>query len=242
MLPDPLTKQSKLFKLITMFKISILHPSRNRAIRGHACYANWLVRSSGKVEIEWIVSIDDDDSQAEEYRLRFNPFAAKVIQNKNRSMVDAVNAAAKVSTGDLLVVVSDDFDCPADWDQGLMAIFNNERDNPYYAVHVNDGYSYPMGDPSNRLLTLPIVTRHLYSKIGYVYHPAYFSMYADNDLYEVCAKHFRIVDAGHLLFEHLHPSLNKSPEDATFRRQNSAQAYQMGKAIFAQRQSNEFPI
>lgn len=217
-------------------KISCLHPSRNRAIRAHAAYSDWLFKTSGKHEIEWIVSIDNDDQQADEYRLRFNPYAASIIQHNNRSLVDAVNRAAQASTGELLVVVSDDFTCPEGWDDSLAKISKTEP----CAIWVNDGYSYPKPSPDNRLLTLPILNRAAYLQLGYVYYPGYFSMFADNDLYEVCDANGWIVDAGHLTFTHNHPSIGLNPEDSTYLRQNSRQAWQIGKRLFEQRKAKEF--
>ena len=65
-------------------------------------------------------------------------------------------------------------------------------------------------------------------------------MYADNDLYEVCDANGWIVDAGHLTFTHNHPSIGLNPEDSTYLRQNSRQAWQIGKRLFEQRKSRAF--
>ena len=217
-------------------KITILHPSRNRAIRAHQAFSDWMFKASGKHDIEWIVSIDNDDQQADEYRLRFNPFSASIIHHNNRSLVDAVNRAAQVATGELLVVVSDDFTCPEGWDDSLAKLSKEEP----CAIWVNDGYSYPKAPPDNRLLTLPILNQAAYKKLGYVYYPGYFSMFVDNDLFEVCDVNGWIVDAGHLLFTHNHPSIGLNPEDSTYLRQNSRQAWEIGKRLFEQRKSRGF--
>lgn len=222
-------------------KISILHPSRNRAVRAHACFQEWLFKASGNHDIEWIVSLDSDDSQAEEYRRRF-AMAAQVIQHPNRSMVDAVNRAAEASTGDLLIVVSDDFLCPQYWDDRLARFYTDNIELPFgdteqYAIQVNDDYSYP-----DRLLTIPILSRPLYNLLGYVYHPGYFSMFADNDLYEVCDRLGCLYRADGLVFEHHHPTRGKNPADATYQRQNSASAWRMGEELFKSRKEAGFPI
>ena len=220
--------------------ITCLHPSRNRAVMACAAFTDWMTNASGKHHIEWIVSIDEDDQQVDEYNLRFKPFGIKIIQNRNRSLVDAVNNAAKVAHQDteLFIVVSDDFGCPKDWDELICQAL---PDFQMAAVQIDDGISYGKPSPDNRLLTLPIITYDLYEVLGYVYHPAYFSMFVDNDLYEVCDRMQVLVDAGHLKFPHSHWVNGLRDKDSTYQRQNSAIAYQMGKATFENRKSAGFP-
>lgn len=217
-----------------MTAITCIHPSRDRAIRCHGVAQNWLFNSSGQVRIQYIVSIDTDDKQADEYRRRLTPQGITVVQNPNRSMVDAVNAPIPMIEGEIVVVVSDDFECPKDWDLALLAL---RPESSLYAIHVDDCYSYP-----DRLLTIPILSTAAVAALGYIYKPVYFSMFADNDLYEVCDKHFEIVDGGALKFPHLHPTKGLNPEDATYRRQNSAMAWQTGERTFKQRKLEGFPI
>lgn len=217
-------------------KFTLIHPSRERAIKAHATATRWIMAASGDHEIEYILSIDADDAQKEEYHERFNGIATAILVGRNRSLVDAVNNAAERATGELLIVVSDDFDCPDNWDEGLydITIVSHRSD---YAIHVDDCYSYP-----KELLTIPILTRSLYQRLGYIYHPDYFSMFADNDLYEVCKKLDCLIDAGHLKFPHNHFANGKSPEDHTYRRQNSAMAWQIGERALEARRKRNFDL
>lgn len=216
-------------------KFTLIHPSRERAVKAHMTAQRWLMAASGQHEIEYILSLDTDDSQRIEYTNRFNSFAT-ILVNPNRSLVDAVNHAAERATGELLIVVSDDFDCPDNWDDGLYSVAVNS-DLADFAIHVDDCYSYP-----KELLTIPILTRSLFQRLGYIYHPDYFSMFADNDLYEVCRKLDCLVDAGHLKFPHNHFANGKSPEDHTYRRQNSAMAWQIGERALEERRKRNFDL
>lgn len=217
-------------------KFSLLHPSRNRAVKCFDTFSRWMLDTSGNHEYEYIVSIDADDSQQQEYKNRFDGFA-KVIMNDNRSLVDAVNRAASEATGDLLIVVSDDFDAFKNWDRELSDFITEKNLSGQYAIHVNDDYSYP-----KKLLTIPILSRELFERLGYIYHPTYFSMFADNDLFEACEMLGVLHDCGHLIFRHNHYTVNRSRNDNTYQRQNSAQAYTIGEMNIIQRRVRGFDL
>ena len=155
-----------------LMRFSLLHPSRNRLGMAATAIAEWTSKASGRHPIEYIVSIDRDDDDVQGYRDLTHRSAVQLLVHDNRSLVDAVNRAAERSSGDVLVVVSDDFGCPDGWDEAIDAVVGDRRD---FALLVHDGYE-------GRIMTLPIVGRVLYARLGYIYHPAYFSMYCDDDL------------------------------------------------------------
>ena len=217
-------------------KFALLHPSRHRALKCFDTFSKWMMATSGQHQYEYIVSIDADDSQQKEYKNRFSEFA-QVIMNDNRSLVDAVNRAAELATGDLLIVVSDDFECPMKWDNELSDFIAVKELSGEYALHVNDDYSYP-----KKLLTIPIMSRELFKRLGYIYHPTYFSMFADNDIFEACELMGVLHDCGHLTFRHNHYTVQRSPNDMTYQRQNSAQAYTMGEMNIVQRRARGFDL
>ncbi len=156
----------------------------------------------------------------------------QLVVNANRSIVDAVNAAARTSTGDVLVVVSDDFGCPDGWDRALAEVIGNRRD---VAVLVHDGIE-------GRIMTLPILGRALYETLGWVYHPVYVSMFVDDDLTHTAAAMGRLVDARHLIFPHRHYSVGSSALDPTYARQNSNAAWWHGWRVIEKRRANGFGL
>src|SRR5687767_8936374 len=98
-------------------KITLLHPSRGRAEKARQTHDLWAAKCSGLNEIEHILSIDMDDEQTARFIELFKEFSStKVIAEKNDSVVMATNRAAKYATGELLIYVSDDFECPDNWD------------------------------------------------------------------------------------------------------------------------------
>ena len=132
-----------------------------------------------------------------------------LVVHANRSIVDAVNHAARQSTGDVLIVVSDDFGCPPRWDESIAAAIGRRHN---VALLVHDGID-------GRIMTLPIVDRAFYESCGYVYFPDYLSMYCDDDLTEHAAETGRLVDARHLRFPHRHPDAVGGALDETYRQE-----------------------
>lgn len=207
-------------------KFSLIHPSRGRPMQAFETAKKWLHKSSYKHEIEYIVSVDLSDPNHQMYFDNFTAVGLKVLVSDNRSIVDAVNIAAKQTTGDCLIVVSDDFDCPEHWDESLAKEISKYK-GPDYAILVNDGNQH-------EIMTIPILSRELYTKLGYVYYPEYFSMHADNDITYIC-NHMKALYKSNLVFEHHHYTVGKASKDDTYSRQNSKTAWQIGEKLFNRR-------
>jgi hypothetical protein len=210
-------------------RYSLLHPSRGRIVQAENAIEEWLVAASGHHDIEYILSVDDDDDVAG-YRTMAERRGVGLIVGRNRSIVDAVNRAAAKATGDMFIVVSDDFGCPAGWDEVLAEILGDQRD---VAVLVHDGMDA-------RILTLPIVGRELYERLGYVYHPDYISMFCDDDLTETARGDGKLIDARHVVFPHRHFTVGGLHFDATYARERSRLAWLQGFRVFRKRTAVDF--
>lgn len=210
-------------------RFSLLHPSRKRIEMAEGAVREWLANRSGEHEVEYILSVDSDDD-VEGYRRMADRMGVRLVANPNRSMVAASNSAAAESSGDLLIVVSDDFGCPPDWDLELARVVGDRRD---VAVLVHDG------GPA-RITTLPIVGRELYRQWGFVLHPGYRSMFSDDDLTEHARLIGRLVDARHLVFQHRHVSAGLSPLDETYQHENSDDAWWTGRRLLQRRRVMRF--
>ena len=205
-------------------RISLIHPSRNRPEMAHANYLNWLQKSEAQntgnsnITIEHILSLDLDEPKYHEY---VELFGAHHIVRENPSdgyVVGATNAAAKYATGDILIYLSDDFDCPKHWDRLIV-----DRLNPSVAQLLKVDDCLQMF--SVAVLTIPIMTRAFYERFGYFFYPEYKSMFCDEDLYHTARIINGLVFAPELKFPHLHPSNPKaelqSSNDDTYGRSGS---------------------
>lgn len=214
--------------------ISLIHPSRGRAEKSVENVRNWIKKST--LDTEVIVSIDLVDSC---YYTAYDDYnhpihRVRIIQNDNKSVVEATNRAAKEAKGDILIYLSDDFDCPSNWGPLVLKEFEGVEGPLLLKV---DDCLQPFHIP---VLTIPIMNRVLYERLGYFWHPEYKSMFVDEDLYQVCKKNGWIKNAPHLKFPHNHVSVGKAQDDETYRR--SASNWDQGKALFARRKAQGFPI
>lgn len=209
--------------------ISLIHPSRGRPEMAYNAYREWL--NNADDDFEYIISLDYSDITQSQYFIKDFPANCIRIGN-NRSIVDAVNVATAVSTGDIIVVMSDDFGCPKNWNSMIESRMDAEKMG---LLHVNDTIQ-------QSVVTLPILTRKLYQRLGYVYYHRYFSMFADNDLTESAKLLNAYIPALDLTFQHRHWVNGLNKRDATYNRENSDHAYQMGQKLFNQRVKQRFGL
>jgi len=207
-------------------KISLIHPSRNRAQQ--ACETALLWIDSADNEVEYILSLDDDDESRISY-LELFPQQVMFSSNANRSAIDAINNAAKIATGDLLIVISDDFYPFAHWDTLLLAEVAGKAD---FLMKTQDGIQ-------PELITLPIMDRAYYNRFGYIYHPDYLHMFCDNELTAVGHMLGRVITST-LLFEHKHYSVGKAERDALYTRNENT--WDQGLHLFSERRKINFGL
>lgn len=228
-----------------MALISLLHPSRGRPEKSNSNSRKWVSTKGEGVDVEVIVSLDGDDKSdydsiyfQEEPQCHpvYHPFESHVtlVYNYNKSVVEATNYAAKKSKGEILIYLSDDFDCPENW--GPLVLKEFESVEGPCLLKVDDCLQ-----PFNvRVLTIPIMNRALYDRLGYFWNPEYKSMFVDQDLYEVCAKNGWLKFVPHLKFPHNHHSVGKAQNDETYKR--SEANWNQGQEVFRRRQRQGFPI
>lgn len=159
-------------------------------------------------DMELIVSVDDNDPQIDQYKHfyssgRFSNPNVKLIVNKNRSAVDAINQAAKVSQGDVLIVVSDDTDAIKSWDRIISQAVGTHKD---FVLKVNDGIQ-------DWIVTMPIMDRVYYERFGYVYYPEYQHMFCDTHLTHVADALGKLIIRNDITIPHLHYSTQRTERD-----------------------------
>jgi len=188
-------------------KITLLHPSRSRPEKAKATYGYWIDRAHDTDNIEHVLSLDYSDPMRNEYPY-FGDNSTGIVSH-NDCVVQATNAAAEVSIGDILVYLSDDFKCPVGWDELVRSRFS--LDAPMLLKVHDDLQTF-----DKDVLTIPIMNRALYERLGYFWNPEYRSMFVDQDLFHVCKNNGWLKYAPDLVFPHEHYSIGKAPKDATY--------------------------
>jgi len=214
--------------------ISICHPSYGRPEQARRCVQQWLDRMVTDTSIEWILSLNDNDPQFSNYMKVMDDTGLIVVADTFNGMVAASNAAASRSKGDILILVSDDMEAPQGWDKMLLADQWLNGANPV-VLQVHDGIR-------SDIVTLPIMNRTAYNVLGYLYHPGYVSMFADNDLAETAKTHHLYRVSSIAGFQHNHWINGKAQKDATYQREGSTIAWQIGEKLFEQRKKEGFPL
>lgn len=179
---------------------------------------------------ELIVSLDTSDPLLKEYHKLYSG----AIVNDNTCVVEATNKAAAQAKGDILVYLSDDFACFPNWGVALIEEFEKyigatllKVDDCLQEFHV-------------AVLTIPIMNKECYNKLGYFFHPGYKSMFVDEHLYWRTKKLGFLKFAPHLRFEHKHVSVGKAQDDDTYRR--SSANWNQGKAMLAEHRRMGFSV
>jgi len=202
-------------------RISLLHATRGRWSRAINAMSLWVGRASNPEAVEHWFAIDEDDAESREKLSRFR----HVIAAEGGYSVGAWNAAAKAATGDVLIQIADDFEPPLGWDKLILDALGGDLFAPK-VLRVSDGLR------EDGLITMAIVTRRWYEAHG-LFDEAYRNLYSDNDLTQRAQKAGAIIDAKHLVFQHVHPLGGKVSMDATYERGNDLAEYERAKQIYA---------
>jgi hypothetical protein len=199
-------------------KISILHATRGRPMQAVQTMSLWLSRAKNPAAIEYIFSVDADDQSAAQLQ-RFGG----VMQEGDGGAVGAWNLAASCSTGDILIQMSDDWECPPGWDQMIIDRLDIQSGK---CLRISDGHR------TDGLLPMVICTRKFYEARG-LFNPAFKNQFSDAEFTILAQKAGAIVDARDIVFAHHHPAFEPSiPVDDTHRRMSDPQERERAKAIF----------
>ena len=200
-------------------KISLLHATRNRADKAIACRNRWLELADHPEDVEHIFGVDDDDVNS-----LTSLSTQRVIVPHGAGCVAAWNKCAEVSTGEILIQLSDDWEPFQGWDTKIIAEFAAEQGECVLAI--NDG------SRTDDLLCMAILNRARYVKQGFMFHPSFKSVFSD-DYFTWAAKQDNVIrDARHIVFEHMHPVFGKAATDSTYEENNAPERYAEGHRAF----------
>ena len=162
---------------------------------------------------------------------------AQPREHRDTCCVDNWNLAAELATGDIFVIIADDYFPPQDWDKQIRdKIKNVERP---LVLAVSDGLFAIDGESC----THPVCTRAYWDKFGYFFHPEYISMYCDNDFMDTARKYRAVIKANDIVFDHRHAKYKeeyKGKYDNVNKEQESQDKYTLGKKVYNYRKSKGF--
>lgn len=206
-----------------MKKITLLHATRNTPWRALATKRAWIERATDPENVEHIFGIQADDNES---RLAFGDYKIALSvppPDWASSSVANWNAAAASSDGDILVVIADDLTPPQGWDEKLQNLPDGDK---IWACYVPDTLR------KDGLMCHPVLSRALYNKRGYVFHPDYYGVFCDNDFSVRTQLESTILQIPGLEWRHDHPMNGTRSTDAIVDLQNSEPAYRYGAQTF----------
>ena len=209
-------------------RISLVHATWKSKVPPSKIRDLWLDKANNPGDVEYCVAMDSDDIVAEENSRGLSrsinspdPLYSTSVRNWN--------AAARLSTGDLLFTISDDLEPPVDWDLWLIrAVGILDPLSHSFVVKIQDS---PWA--TDTLCRHPVVSRAWYQEYG-LFDPRFHGVYCDTDLTLRAYKHAFIVDGRSLLkVVHKNPLVDEGFEKSkSHSRQNSSEAYKHAEMIF----------
>lgn len=219
-----------------MRRISLIAASRERIERMKKVILNFFNRAKYPENIEFIISVDFDDPTKEEYWDQFELLRTyakidiRLIVNKNKNTVQAINACKAHISGDIIFVISDDTDCFNEWDKSILDVI---KDKNNFIVKTSDGIG-------KDLITMPIFSRDYLDRKGFIYYPEYEHMFCDTDLTCVANLENCIIHAEDLEFTHLY--YTKGHHERDWLDQKNQDTFYKGMDLFKKRLLKNFDL
>jgi len=218
-------------------KINLIAASRQRPVRMGKVYRKWLEEANQPSLLKTIISLDNNDPTIEKYFEILEPIAEYyhsellIIKNNNLCTVQAINSAKDYIDGDINLIFSDDTDCPKYWDTELINFCSTLPE--VFVLKVNDGIG-------KTLITMPIFSKKYLDSFDYIYNPSYKHMFCDTELTCVASLLGCVIEAEHLLFQHLHHSKMYHDRDSVDDKNQNT--FYSGLKIFKERLSTNFGL
>lgn len=223
--------------------ISIIHPSA-RPEKALETWRKWMASASclHGSSLHYVVcfdyGVDPPEFPCEFWTGGYDSYEGEkvfakpqvVVNYGRKCSVDATNVAATYarlySPQDFMIVISDDVS-PCDGWQRLI---------PYsFKPCVTAVDTMDQEDPTHTL-TVQILNRARYEQLGYIFHPDYTSMYADDEFTEHAKRDGVLVEALHIKMKH-----ERFERDEVYERQQGDARFAWGKALLEHRRKHGFP-
>lgn len=195
----------------------------------------WLSRADFPERIEVVISLDGGNHAAIAAAKAIAGAKVVIQPEPPFNCVRGWNAAAAATTGKVIINMADDFQPPQSWDRQLLELNPPNWIEGEYVIHTEDGYVHDIA-------VLGILTRKRYEKFGYTLYPQYESMFSDTEFTEVAYRDGVVINAKHILFEHMHCDCGKRPKDDHDRVHGGQERWQRGEMLFNYRKGTGFPI
>jgi hypothetical protein len=176
-----------------LLDVLIKFPSRQRPLPFFRSFRAW---DNGRVR--FLVTLDQDDPTLPEYLdfLKGRP-NVKVDLGQHRTKIEAINSGVADQTFDIVIAAADDM-IPQRRDYDLII----SRAFLDHAPDLDAAFYCPDGRRTDDLNTNVVLGSAYFARFGYLYHPAYITLWADNELSDVARGMGREIRHDQVLLRH----------------------------------------
>lgn len=227
--------------------IALLHATKGRPEKALATMRLWAERAYTPALVEYVLAWEKSDEASTKYfdeklpiaEMSWSEGGVVAIRGEFGGSAPAWDAACRVSSGSLLIQISDDLLCPEHWDAALLNRLSPGWEQENIVIAINDGLR------RDRLMCHAICTATYAAFKGEFLHAGYQSMYSDSDFTITAYRdqdrgQCKVIEARDLLFEHDHHCRTNTPPDQTYEWTNRPEAYAHGKKLFCERHPHAY--
>ncbi|MFA6974029.1 MAG: hypothetical protein WC238_04820 [Parcubacteria group bacterium] len=189
-------------------------------------------------QIRFVITCDLDDPEMN------NPAIRAVMDDilnleyhygNSRTKIEACNADVPPDGWDILLLASDDMiPVVKGWDTIIKAKMEENFPDLDGVLHFWDGHQ------KDHINTLSIMGKKWYDRWGYIYNPAYRTMWCDTEYTEVSRMFGREAYSREVIIEHQHPYNHDTPWDELYKRNEQDSGFDA--QLFQRRKANNFYI
>jgi hypothetical protein len=218
--------------------ICYVFPSRERPQKFFSALDNIQDMSESKDYFVW-AKLDDDCPCVDQYRERLSEYPEVTVKwGLSNGKIHACNRDLEdLPECDIIILMSDDMKFLSfGYDDEIRVAFKKYFPNLDGVIH------YPDSHALDRTMTLTIMGINLFKQLGYLYHPSFDSVYADNHLTEMTKAMKRYVFINKQIFDHFHPGWGMAEFDEQYRRTEAPENYKKDRETYLRLKANNFGL
>lgn len=167
------------------------------------------IQSYVKEPYSILAKIDSDDDRLHDY-LHIAGIYYAIGKSENK--IHAINRDIPKTGWDILVDISDDFVFTDPNFADIIREHCGPNDILKFPEPYADGQS--KSNSGKEIIIMAVMGNEYYNRFGYIYNPAYKSLYCDNELTEVARRKGRLKVVNIPIFYHAHPAAGYGTKDA----------------------------
>lgn len=193
-----------------------------------------------KSNSRFVISMESSDSDMNNdlVKNRLNDYYnLSYYFGNNDSKISACNADMRGQEFDIVVLASDDqIPIVKGFDDIIREKMRENFSDLDGCLWFNDGYT------KDKLNTLCIIGKKYYDRFNYIYHPAYRSLWSDNEFTEIAIKLNKIKYFDNVIIKHEHPFNNGNMSVYDFVYNKNDKMDRFDRVLFAERKSQNFDM